>query len=85
MIGGQLSGGNDPTAGVIVRPPQGNLISGNRGNGVRMTGGAHGNTMSGNFVGTDGLGQRGRWATEATAWRSSGPTAMPTDRMQVPG
>ena len=34
LIGGEATGGNDPTAGVFVRPPQGNLISGNRANGV---------------------------------------------------
>lgn len=56
VIGGTVTGGNDPTAGVIVRPPQGNLISGNQGNGVLMTGGATGNTMSGNFVGTTARG-----------------------------
>jgi parallel beta-helix repeat protein len=41
---------------VFVRPPQGNLISGNRANGVLITGGATGNTLSGNFVGTKGSG-----------------------------
>jgi parallel beta-helix repeat protein len=52
LIGGSASGGNDPTAGVFVRPPQGNLISGNRANGVLITGGATATTLSGNFVGT---------------------------------
>ena len=37
LIGGQATGGNDPTAGVYIRPPQGNLISGNFGDGVLMT------------------------------------------------
>ena len=45
IIGGQATGGNDPTAGVIVRPPQGNLISGNRGNGVLITNGATGTLL----------------------------------------
>jgi hypothetical protein len=56
FIGGTVSGGNDPTGGVIVRPPQGNLISGNRANGLLIQGGATGNTMSGNFVGTTASG-----------------------------
>ncbi len=56
VIGGQATGGNDPTAGVIVRPPQGNLISANRGNGVLITEGATGTLLSGNFVGTDASG-----------------------------
>ena len=56
LIGGQATGGNDPTAGVFVRPPQGNLISGNDGNGVLVTGAATATTISGNFVGTDATG-----------------------------
>jgi parallel beta-helix repeat protein len=56
MIGGDVTGGNDPTAGVIVRPPQGNLISGNRGDGVLINRGATRNTLSGNFVGTAATG-----------------------------
>jgi parallel beta-helix repeat protein len=56
MIGGQASGGNDPTGGVFVRPPQSNLISANRSDGVLIKGGAAGNTMSGNFVGTSTSG-----------------------------
>jgi hypothetical protein len=55
MIGGEATGGNDPTAtpdAVIVRPPQGNLISGNGANGVLIDGGATQNQLSGNFVGT---------------------------------
>ncbi len=49
VIGGQATGGNDPTAGVIVRPPQGNLISGNRdkGNGIQIDGHAHDNAIGG--------------------------------------
>ena len=56
IVGGQATGGNDPTAGVIVRPPQGNLISGNRGNGVLITKGATQTLLSGNFVGTAASG-----------------------------
>jgi trimeric autotransporter adhesin len=59
IIGGQATGGNDPTAGTpgsIVRPPQGNLISANRGNGVMITKGATGTLLSGNFVGTSASG-----------------------------
>ena len=56
FIGGQVSAGNNPTKGVFVRPPQGNLISSNGANGVLMTGGATHNLMSGNFVGTTASG-----------------------------
>jgi hypothetical protein len=56
VIGGQATGGNDPTASVIIRPPQGNLISGNRGNGVLITKGATQTLLSGNFVGTAASG-----------------------------
>jgi parallel beta-helix repeat protein len=57
LIGGQATGGNAPVSysgstPVFVRPPQGNLVSGNRGNGILLTGGATGTTLSGNFVGT---------------------------------
>ena len=56
LIGGQATGGNDPTASVFARPPQGNLISGNDGNGVLINKGATQTLLSGNFVGTDGSG-----------------------------
>lgn len=56
QLGGSVTGGNDPTAGVFVRPPQGNLISGNQANGVSLTGGATQNVLSGNFVGTTASG-----------------------------
>ncbi|OJW14380.1 MAG: hypothetical protein BGO49_28650 [Planctomycetales bacterium 71-10] len=56
VIGGAATGGNDPTAGVFVRPPQGNLISGNRGNGVLINGRSTRNVLSGNFIGTDASG-----------------------------
>ena len=57
LIGGEATGGNDPTAGVFVRPPQGNLISGNDANGVFITGNATGNQLSGNFIGTAASGK----------------------------
>ena len=56
VIGGQATGGNDPTAGVIVRPPQGNLISANRGSGVLIAKGSTQTLLSGNFVGTSASG-----------------------------
>jgi hypothetical protein len=63
LIGGEATGGNDPTAGVFVRPPQGNLVSANRGCGVRIDGGATLNQLSGNFVGTTASGNAalGNW------------------------
>jgi hypothetical protein len=56
LIGGQESAGNNPTQGTFVRPPQGNLISGNTGDGVLIDDGARGNQLSGNFIGTDASG-----------------------------
>jgi parallel beta-helix repeat protein len=61
---------NNPTGSegtvtpVFVVPPLGNLISGNRGNGVLIAAGANRNVLNGNFIGTtangDGrLGNRG--------------------------
>jgi hypothetical protein len=41
---------------VFVVPPLGNLISGNGGNGVLITGGSRGNKLNGNFVGTTASG-----------------------------
>jgi hypothetical protein len=55
-IGGTATGGNDPTNGVYVRPPQGNLISGNIANGVLINGNAVLNQLEGNFIGTDTTG-----------------------------
>ena len=52
FIGGEETGGNDPTNAVFVRPPEGNLISGNGANGVLITGQATQTTLSGNFIGT---------------------------------
>jgi parallel beta-helix repeat protein len=56
LIGGTASGGNDPTNAVFVRPPEGNLISGNFGDGVLIANGPTGNQLSGNFIGTDTTG-----------------------------
>ncbi|WP_435009177.1 beta strand repeat-containing protein [Tundrisphaera lichenicola] len=56
MIGGQATGGNNPTAGVFVRPPQGNLISGNKANGVLINARSSDTLLSGNFVGTAASG-----------------------------
>ena len=50
------TGSKGTTTPVFVVPPLGNLISGNLGNGVLINGGAHGNTLNGNFVGTDAKG-----------------------------
>jgi hypothetical protein len=63
LIGGVASGGNDPTGGVFAVPPQGNLISANRGCGVRIDGGATLNQLSGNFIGTTASGNAplGNW------------------------
>jgi len=56
LIGGSETGGNDPTNGVFVRPPEGNLISGNNGTGVTISDRSTFNTLSGNFIGTDVTG-----------------------------
>ena len=53
---------NNPTGSegtvtpVFVVPPLGNLISGNRGNGVLIAGGARRNVLNGNFIGTTASG-----------------------------
>jgi hypothetical protein len=56
MIGGEATGGNDPTNGVFVRPPEGNLISANSGDGVLINNAAMQNQLSGNFIGTRASG-----------------------------
>src|SRR4029077_19921779 len=56
LIGGDATGGNDPTVPVFARPPQGNLISGNNANGVLINQGATGNQLSGNYIGTTASG-----------------------------
>ncbi len=61
-IGGQAAGANNPTGtkgtvpAVFVRPPQGNLISGNGLNGVVVNDLSTDNLLSGNFIGTDESG-----------------------------
>jgi parallel beta-helix repeat protein len=55
-IGGTAHTGNDPTKNEFQRPGQGNLISGNHGNGVLITKGASRNRLMGNFIGTDASG-----------------------------
>ena len=56
LIGGTLSGGNDPTGNNTTPPPLGNLISGNTKNGVFIRDGATDNILSGNFIGTTSTG-----------------------------
>jgi len=86
LIGGFASAGNDPTGDVFVRPPQGNLISGNRANGVLVTGGATGNTLSGNFVGTTGSGNAalGNAADGVAIVNASGNSLLGTTFRQDP-
>jgi hypothetical protein len=56
LIGGEATGANDPTNGVFVVPPQGNLISGNDANGVLINGLSTNNQLSGNYIGTTNSG-----------------------------
>ena len=56
LIGGEATGGNDPTDDVFVTPPEGNLISGNGANGVLINAKATANQLSGNFIGTAASG-----------------------------
>ena len=56
MLGGTISGGNNPTNGDFAVPSLGNVISGNNIDGVQITGKASGNQLSGNFIGTDATG-----------------------------
>lgn len=64
LLGGEATGGNSPvstTPGgetVFLRPPQGNLISGNRGNGVLISDSSQSNQLSGNYIGTDASGNQ---------------------------
>ncbi len=59
LIGGQATAKNNPTGTkgstkpVFEVPPLGNLISGNRGNGILISQSADRNTISGNFIGTN--------------------------------
>lgn len=63
LVGGAATGGNNPTSNSFARPPQGNLISANRGCGVGVDTGASGNAFSGNFIGTTASGNAplGNW------------------------
>jgi hypothetical protein len=58
LIGGEVTGGNDPTADdpVFVQPPLGNVISGNDGDGVLISNKSTKNQLSGNFIGTEQSG-----------------------------
>lgn len=56
LIGGERTGGNDPTDENFAVPPQGNLISANRSDGILIDDGATGNQLSGNFIGTNASG-----------------------------
>jgi len=58
QIGGIAHSGNDPTKGEFERPGQGNLISGNGAEGVRISEGSRHNDLFGNFIGTDASGTR---------------------------
>lgn len=67
------TGSEGTTTPVFVVPPLGNLISGNSRDGVLISGGAQGNMLNGNFIGTtaDGdsaLGNRGNgvWINKAS-------------------
>jgi hypothetical protein len=86
MIGGKASAANDPTGGVFVRPPQGNLISGNRANGVLINGGATANTLAGNFVGTTASGNAalGNAADGVAIVGASGNSLLGTTFRQSP-
>jgi parallel beta-helix repeat protein len=46
------TGDKGTTTPVFVVPPDGNLVSGNSGNGILIDTGSQGNTLNGNFVGT---------------------------------
>lgn len=63
LIGGEATGGNNPTQGSFVRPPRGNLISANWRCGVLIDAGATNNQLSGNFIGTTASGNAplGNW------------------------
>jgi hypothetical protein len=58
LIGGTITGDNDPTKGVTTPPPLGNLISGNSGHGVLISNGSTDNILSGNFIGTTASGNQ---------------------------
>ncbi len=50
------TGNKGTTTPVFVVPPLGNLVSGNRGNGILINDGSQNNVLNGNFVGTSANG-----------------------------
>lgn len=56
VIGGAAYGSNNPTKKIFQRPPQGNLISANKANGVAILNGSSSNIFEGNYIGTDTTG-----------------------------
>lgn len=79
LIGGTQTGGNNPTDNVFRRPPEGNLVSGNRGNGVLIDDGATGNQLSGNYIGTQASGNA------ALGNRRDGVAIVGADYNQITG
>ena len=67
------------TTPVVVRPPQGNVISGNGGDGILITDQANNNKLYGNFVGTDIAG------TTARGNRGDGVAIINSDGNQLYG
>jgi parallel beta-helix repeat protein len=66
------TGNKGTTTPVIVVPPLGNLVSGNRGSGIIIASRSQGNVLNGNFVGTTangdsalGNGGNGVWINDA--------------------
>lgn len=70
-----------PTTGTkaYVRPPEGNVISGNGGDGVRLQNGANNNFLYGNFIGTDVTGLK------AQGNHGNGVTIINSDDNQLLG
>lgn len=86
VIGGEATGGNDPTGGSFVRPPQGNLISANQGCGVRIDTNATLNQLSGNFIGTTASGNAplGNWRDGVAIVNADGNELKGTTAAQDP-
>lgn len=86
LVGGRATGGNNPTAGTFARPPQGNLISANRGCGVMVDTGASGNVFSGNFIGTTASGNvpLGNWQDGIAIVNAAGNRLIGTTAAQAP-
>ncbi len=55
-FGVRIQSASNNLVGGSIASGQGNLISGNTGDGVRLTGGATGNMVEGNLIGTDVMG-----------------------------